>query len=97
MKSAFNLFDFCFSIQLTDKYYFLTGVVEENFMVLSFVEKSKLTIVNFSKKISNDKKDIEKLSSYEPKVGICFYEFYKINFMIFIDTEEFLGYQYYLL
>ncbi|XP_066918840.1 WD repeat-containing and planar cell polarity effector protein fritz homolog [Clytia hemisphaerica] len=46
------------------------GVIEESFMVLSFVEKSKLTIVNFSKKVTSEKKDIEKLSSYEPKVSI---------------------------
>jgi len=63
---------------------FYAGVVEENFMVLSFVEKSKLAIVNFSKKASNEKKDIEKLSSYEPKV-VCV-----IIFIFTIYLEHYL-------
>lgn len=46
------------------------GAIQENFMALSFMEKSKLALINFSKKPWNEKKDIEKLSAYEPKVSM---------------------------
>lgn len=48
--------------------YIFDGVMEENYMFFSLLEKSKLMVVNYSKKIYNERRDMEKISFYEPKV-----------------------------
>ena len=46
----------------------VSAVVTDNFLVFSFLEKSKLFYIYMNKKQSGDFKKLEKLSALEPKV-----------------------------
>jgi hypothetical protein len=53
-----------------DKLCFAVGVWAEDFMLLSFCDKSKICCINFARKLPTDFRKLEKLAALEPKVRL---------------------------